>query len=49
MVTNLINLFCVHCSRGNVEESSWENFKLIKNTLPNKSENPENLKNNHNS
>ena len=32
-----------------VENSNQENLKVIKNTLPNKSRNPESLKNNHSS
>ena len=38
------NLFYSHYFLKNVEKSSSENFKLIKNTLPNKSGNPESLK-----
>ena len=43
----LIKLFYLHCScKKVVENSNKENLKVIKNTLPNKSVNPESLKNN---
>ena len=38
-------MFYLHCScKKVVEKSNKEDFKVIKDTLPNKSENPENLK-----
>ena len=41
----LIKLFYLLFSCERVaENSNWENLKLIKNTLPNKSGNPESLK-----
>ena len=40
------NLFCLLCSRKKVEKSSEENFKLIRNILPNKPGNSESLKSN---
>ena len=44
----LIKLFYLHCSyKKVVEKSNSKNLKVIKNTLPNKSWNPEDLKNNH--
>ena len=46
---SLEKYFCLHCSHEQVEKSSQENFKLIKNTLPNKSGNPKSFKNDHSS
>ena len=40
----LIKLFYLHFSCKKVVEDSKENLKVIKNTLPNKSENLESLK-----
>ena len=40
-----IKLFYLHyCCKKVVEKSNKENLKVIKNTFPNKSENPESLK-----
>ena len=45
-----MKLFYLLCScKRVVEKSHLENLKVIKNTLPNKSGNPESLKNNHSS
>ena len=44
IIKKLIKLFYLHCSyKKVVEKSNKENLKVIKNTLPNKSGNPENL------
>ena len=44
-VKKLIKLSYLHCSRKNVAgKSNKENLKVIKNTLPDKSGNPESLK-----
>ena len=46
IIKKLIKLFYLHCScKKVVEKSNKENLKVIKNTLPNKSGNPESLKN----
>ena len=40
-----MKLFYLHCScKKVVEKSNKENLKMIKSSLPNKSENPESLK-----
>ena len=45
VIKKLIKLFYLYCScKKVVEKSNNENLKVIKNTLPNKSGNPENLK-----
>ena len=45
IMNKLIKLFYLHCPCKNVvEKSNLENLKGIKNTLPNKSGNPESLK-----
>ena len=45
IIKKLIKLHCLHCSyKKAVEDSNKENLKVIKNTLLNKSGNPENLK-----
>ena len=44
-IKKLFKLFYLHCfSEKVVEKSNKENLKVIKNTLPNKSGNPERLK-----
>ena len=41
----MIKLFYLHCScEKEVEKSNQKNLNVIKNTLPNKSGNPESLK-----
>ena len=45
IIKKLIKWFYLHCScKKVVEKSNEENLKVIKNTLQNKSENPETLK-----
>ena len=41
---SLKTFFYFHCSPQKVEKSSYENFTLIRNNLPNKSWNPGSLK-----
>ena len=44
IIKKLIKLFYLHCScKKVVEKSNKENLKVIKNTSPNKSGNPESL------
>ena len=47
IINKLIKLSFLHCScscKKVAEDSNKENLKVIKNTLPNKSGNPESLK-----
>ena len=45
IIKKLIKPYYLHCSCKNiVEKSNKDNLKVVKNTLPNKSGNPESLK-----